>query len=282
MLKLLNLTIPFLVLFSQLVSAQTIGAPGNQLLEHPFYFKITPQQKSGPVSYILGTLHGGVDIKDLPTYILQDFKNSQALIVEWRFTVQEIKSVQTGQILKEKIKNFKHEGEDLTAEEKADLKDRWGIDKRLADKAKSQDCALLVFGGEFENGYLDFDLLEAGIKARKKITALDTQSYYDSLKAKVEKLPACDIRPILKYYDPKVLKESQLEMIKQYRAGNADALTAEGMSEINQGRNQNWMPVLAQALRQQNSFVAVGAAHLFGEGGLLELLKSQGFDVEAR
>ena len=83
----------------------------------------------------------------------------------------------------------------------------------------------------------------------------------------------------MKNYDPEVLKTAQLEMIKQYRAGNAEALSAEGIT-MTQERNEIWLPVLSESLSKQNTFIAVGAGHLFGPHGLVELLRNSGFNVE--
>ena len=44
-------------------------------------------------------------------------------------------------------------------------------------------------------------------------------------------------------------------------------------------RNARWLPVLDTALAQGNTFVAVGAAHLLGGGGLLSSLARRGFRV---
>ncbi len=46
-------------------------------------------------------------------------------------------------------------------------------------------------------------------------------------------------------------------------------------------RNQNWLPTLEAALHtnQGNSLVIVGAAHVLGEGSLIELFRSRGYRV---
>lgn len=62
----------------------------------------------------------------------------------------------------------------------------------------------------------------------------------------------------------------------------ADALVdpADPTSEALLGaRNRAWVPKLLPALSDGNAFVAVGAAHMFGDDGLLALLRAQGFTV---
>jgi len=44
-------------------------------------------------------------------------------------------------------------------------------------------------------------------------------------------------------------------------------------------RNANWIPVIEKQIRQQPTFIAVGAGHLGGTNGVLELLKKQGYTI---
>lgn len=47
-------------------------------------------------------------------------------------------------------------------------------------------------------------------------------------------------------------------------------------------RNQAWMPKLLPELAQGGAFVAVGAAHMLGKEGLIELLENEGYTVTQR
>ncbi|OKL38969.1 TraB/GumN family protein [Pontibacter flavimaris] len=44
-------------------------------------------------------------------------------------------------------------------------------------------------------------------------------------------------------------------------------------------RNQNWIPVMERMAKEKPTFFAVGAAHLTGEQGVIELLRRQGYKV---
>lgn len=46
-------------------------------------------------------------------------------------------------------------------------------------------------------------------------------------------------------------------------------------------RNQNWIPVISAAMKKMPSFFAVGAAHLGGEYGVINLLRKKGYKVTA-
>ena len=79
-------------------------------------------------------------------------------------------------------------------------------------------------------------------------------------------------------------------MIKYYKDQNVDALyklitsspdIAGHEAELISGRNIKWMNKLMFEMKDQTCFVAVGAGHLGGEKGLLQLLRQEGYTLEA-
>ena len=44
-------------------------------------------------------------------------------------------------------------------------------------------------------------------------------------------------------------------------------------------RNQSWISVIEKTINIEPTFIAVGAGHLYGEKGIINLLKKQGYDV---
>jgi len=80
-------------------------------------------------------------------------------------------------------------------------------------------------------------------------------------------------------------------VVAAWRAGDAAELAALLSDEYKQcpalyrslvtDRNKRWEPQIEKLLHDKdNYFVVVGALHLVGDGGLLELLKKDGFKVE--
>jgi len=51
--------------------------------------------------------------------------------------------------------------------------------------------------------------------------------------------------------------------------------------ELIVSRNHDWVPKIDALIREHSCFVAVGAGHLGGEAGLLNLLQKEGYTVEA-
>jgi len=44
-------------------------------------------------------------------------------------------------------------------------------------------------------------------------------------------------------------------------------------------RNRNWIPVIKKLIKDQNTFIAVGAGHLGGKNGLISLLRENGYNL---
>lgn len=76
------------------------------------------------------------------------------------------------------------------------------------------------------------------------------------------------------------INEFGIYLTEQYRPDlDAAALNEAMMFDILDGRNRTWMPGLVSELSRGGAFVAVGALHLPGEAGLIELLRGRGFTV---
>ena len=50
-------------------------------------------------------------------------------------------------------------------------------------------------------------------------------------------------------------------------------------SKLLEDRNRKWIPRLRSMMSDGKIFIAVGAAHLGGEAGVISLLKEEGFNV---
>ncbi|MFT4771346.1 MAG: hypothetical protein ACI83L_002790 [Cryomorphaceae bacterium] len=84
------------------------------------------------------------------------------------------------------------------------------------------------------------------------------------------------------------MRELFADMVMQYKAEEINALyttTAEYMASEEEmkfllyTRNQNWADLLETRLGQKTLFIAVGAAHLGGEKGLITLMTKQGYEL---
>ena len=90
--------------------------------------------------------------------------------------------------------------------------------------------------------------------------------------------------------DLKDLKAEMRDVLGAWRAGDATRLAGLLSEEYESfpslykplvtERNQRWLPQVQALLKEEhNSLVVVGALHLVGKGGLLELLRAQGYRI---
>jgi uncharacterized protein YbaP (TraB family) len=59
---------------------------------------------------------------------------------------------------------------------------------------------------------------------------------------------------------------------------NAD-LSPEFYSDLIVKRNQKWIPIITELIQKKSTFIAVGAAHLPGKEGVLNLLQEAGYKI---
>ena len=50
-------------------------------------------------------------------------------------------------------------------------------------------------------------------------------------------------------------------------------------AELLDRRNERWLPLLLPEVERGGAFIAVGAAHLLGDNGLLHVLEARGFKI---
>ena len=145
---------------------------------------------------------------------------------------------------------------------------------------------------------LSFNVMDVALQlkakaAEKEIVGLETLQYQFNLIYPIKELneQAADLLEFVK--DPEneinaAIKSSKglleayasqdLEMIKVFFS---DSMTSDMEGKFVCVRNIRWMPKLMDAFNEKPVFVVVGAAHLVGEYGLLEMLRRCGYTVEA-
>ena len=83
-------------------------------------------------------------------------------------------------------------------------------------------------------------------------------------------------------------KQQFNEMVALYKTKNVAALHDDVTGDTDLGnyenvlldkRNRNWIPVISKFVAEKPSFIAVGAGHLGGKNGVINLLRKQGYTV---
>lgn len=75
-----------------------------------------------------------------------------------------------------------------------------------------------------------------------------------------------------------VYKSQDLEALYQLMVESPEMMGSQEL--LLDRRNHNWIPVMESAMKNSSTFIAVGAGHLGGNQGVLELLRKQGYMVK--
>ncbi len=126
-------------------------------------------------------------------------------------------------------------------------------------------------------------------KARKiPVEGLETMEYQLSIFDSIPYSAQADMLVATIEADEELTEESMDSLIYYYKAQdltkldeliNADKTTAEYRTLLLDNRNKNWIPVMVELMQEKPMFIAVGAGHLAGEYGVIQLLKNAGFVV---
>ncbi|WP_147651322.1 TraB/GumN family protein [Vulcaniibacterium gelatinicum] len=140
---------------------------------------------------------------------------------------------------------------------------------------------------------LDRHLMQRAAEAKKPAAGLETlDSQFAALDATPHAEQVADLDEFLS--DPQKAIGKLLDMHAAWRAGDADKLDGTLRQEmarerpatykrINVDRNRAWLPKLEARLKQpgtDDTLVVVGALHLLGSDGVVEMLRAKGYKVE--
>ncbi|WP_179344709.1 TraB/GumN family protein [Winogradskyella ursingii] len=139
-----------------------------------------------------------------------------------------------------------------------------------------------------EETYLDMFIFQAGKKNKKEIIALEDleESRYLTTKAAYNPEKK-DLDPWLQKMFAKenpyliqenLYRERNLDLLDSIGAGVNTEFYRENMLYI---RNENMVNALIKLVKEKSVFAGVGAAHLPGEYGMINMLRKKGFKVKA-
>lgn len=243
-------------------------------------------------SYLLGTIHSE-DARVLASLSRsrEAFDDSAHLLLEMTLDAATSARVVQGMLLPESQTLSSLTGEVLFARAAA-LVDAQGVNAAQLQRFKPWAVMLLLAMPEPKTGlFMDRMLYDAAVAARKRVTGLETP---DEQVAVFDALPMADQLALLRAaVDSHASFGSLLEATTQaYLTGDLAALQRlydEHMADVPDAlvdavterlvaaRNRRMAERLVAPLKQGNAFIAVGALHLPGKQGLLELLMARGF-----
>lgn len=276
----------------------------------PLLYKVT--DKSGNVVWLFGSIHvGREDFYPLPDYVLDAYKNSDALAVEVDIIAFEKDFAAQMTAMQELIftngSKIKDYISDETYNKAVEILKENNLYNFAMDYYKPSlwsnfidNCAYMKLGVDMEGG-IDRYLLEDAKKNGKEVLEIESAALqYGVLGGFSDELQVLLLDSSIEAYgDLEAMDEDLSEMMDLWAAGNekefSEYLSAEGefedeeeerlYDEYNQAllidRNKGMIDYAEKALLSgKEVFICVGAAHVVGEGGMAEELAALGYTVE--
>ncbi|SDB04271.1 hypothetical protein SAMN02927930_00174 [Pseudidiomarina indica] len=256
------------------------------------FFKL--EHAEYPTSYLFGTMHMlcGPEV-EIPANVQQAFIDSQQLVVEIDLTdIQQIREIQAN--IRQQPTNYLDEH--LTEEQQTQLSER--VEQVLqAPYPAMKEIRPFLLNALFMQHYMDCPdsmlLMDEAFITRAKMaqktvvgleTALQQLQVFDSLPLAEQVTSLLEVA-----LNPEQTKVELKALEELYLSDNSEALhrhilaESEGTPQFEEAvlieRNHRWVEQLQEILPQHSSFIAVGAGHLGGQDGLIQLLQQQGYQL---
>ncbi len=172
-----------------------------------------------------------------------------------------------------------------------------GLDMRILDPMKPWFVALNLVAIKLESLGVDASvgvdryLAERAKAAGKPTRGLETLEFQIGL---LDQLSKADqelmLRETVRELD--LLDKNFADIVQAWKRGDAETLSQlllAGMKEYPEvyqkivvERNRRWLPEIEKFVQQGGFMIAVGAAHLLGPEGVIEMLKAKGYSVEQK
>jgi hypothetical protein len=264
---------------------------GTIVKENALLWQITGKNLAKP-SYIYGTIHAICpQDMDISAQLKEKFKQSDQLVLELDmdepgFMMASMKGMlmENGQTLK-----------GLLSESDYQLLDRFFTDslgmslaffgsmKPLLTSAVTYSKLLGCEPQAYETVFMDMAKAE-----NKEVLGLEKVEDQLAIFQKIPYQKQADllVEGVKDYSKAKQQFKEMIDLYKKGDIGSAYKLikeTSTGMEEYEgimlKERNQNWIPQIEKMAKEKPTFFAVGAGHLAGEEGLINLLRKKGYKV---
>lgn len=267
-------------------------------IEQPALFKIT-SAGSTSASYLLGTVHVGVALSELPKWVLDLHSKTQVHAYEMN-KLKEFRALRNNRSSADfgALAAYATSGGPLkeknvfNASETAALV-KLGIPEVIVRVLTDKSCSAIamrrfLFTRDHYDS-IDGDLEERTVSLGKRLVELETEDIRkaaDEYARSVGYSDSCSIRALIN--NPTKLNEMDQQLDQLFRVYRGMTLADLSRLPLSAGdddpatayRNRIWLPRIAQLVRSQPTFIAVGLMHLEGPEGLVQGLRNLGFSVE--
>lgn len=249
-------------------------------------------------SYIYGTMHimCAGDVKMTPE-IDSAFNKAQSVLMELDMDdpsmimkMMQATLTQDGKTVSEKL------GPELSAKVDTLLRQNSTINLSMVNSVNlqtlSMQLGMFALDCQLDLGY-DMLFMQEAKSVQKEIQGLESVEFQiETILSQSDDESKKAIEYIVNNFDE--VKSEMNKMMKLYKSENVQGLynmTKEtfedpkypqgNLEEFLDKRNINWIPVIEKSIKEKPVFIAVGAAHLAGEKGIINLLRKAGYTVKA-
>lgn len=285
-----------LMLITQLILAQ----PSDQILEKSLLWKIEGKELKKP-SFLFGTIHM-IPAEDyfIPNGLLQSI--DQVNTVFFEIDLNQINDISALMGIMDRVLMQNDTSlSDLLKPEEFSVIEKYfeekGLPLTMFERMKPLFLSALVGvdGNPFalnegSSKSYEIEIAELAKAKNLKIQGLESMDFqisiFDSIPYMVQ---AKMLMSSISSSDQNV--GEMKKMIEHYKQQNLNALNQSITNEDQQflpymdmmlyNRNKNWIPIIIENIQKAPCLFAVGAGHLPGEQGIIQLLRKKGYKVKA-
>lgn len=250
----------------------------------PLLYKI--DGPNGPV-YLMGTIHVAVDPKrDVSPVVWRALEGSSSFVME--ADTSKAQSIMAMKMLQPQGQTLKAQmGEQAWAK----LDEIMGGVASMYNGMKPWVVVTLLLVKMLpddvdKTATMDGQMFEHAKKTKKQVSFLETPEFQVSVLEKT--LTHVELAEMVQEFEQN--KKELGEMIVAYKKGDAEAIEAMSFKDMDKRkdnyellffkRNESWIEPIKQHVQKGNVFIAFGAGHLYGERGVLNLLKKEGIEAK--
>ena len=263
---------------ASVAAANPDARPDDHGLRGPLLWEV--QGEHAP-SYLFGTIHAGFRAdKELPGWVWDKLRACDTFVME-----TDLGEVDTAEMSR---LSALPAGQSLAAmmgpDDWKDLIDLTGMPESTLSTHQPWFAATLVLQRLYPTPVpLDLALMRRAGELGKEVAFLEDMKRQVDVLARTVTID--DLRDLVRA-DGKGRRQTAA-LLAAYRAGDLERMAGvvheelasdpQGYELLYSARNRDWLPKLKAHIERGRAFVAVGAAHFPGEGGLIELLRADGY-----
>lgn len=289
----MNLKNPFVLFLSFLATATSCSADqeiadGNSLL-----WKI--EGNNCKTSYIYGTMHIiDEEYYKMSASMSEKIKSSEALIMEVSGMPNPLEALRLMSLDTGTVHNYFTKEQLITLLEFMDKKLETSPETFHAVYGKMKPFFILqaITQSYFSENTMSYDLNIMATANEKNIPLIGLETIEEQL-GFFDKIPPQEMADLImesvENFDKEKKQTKKMmevyfnqevnKLIPMMKKQSPEFMAYEDIFLYN--RNKAWIPKLKVEMADRHCFIAVGAAHLFGDGGVIDLLVKEGYTVTA-